>query len=160
MTIQPPDPADVRRMEFRSRYYGLRPWQVHSEILAVAGTAFVTRGLMYVLVEPDNRQQELLQVPLAMASMNTWGVVFMLAGALALISTRWPPVSKTWGYAALAGLSAGWAFFYFAALPLGAPWTALGGAILWALIGYVWWRVASLINPDDIAFTAPDTKVG
>lgn len=160
MTIQPPDPKVIARAEFRRRFYGLRPWQVHSEILAVAGIAFVVRGLMYVRVTPDAQQLELLQVPLAFAPMPAWGVLFILVGVLALVSTRWPPVSKTWGYAALAGLSAGWATCYLMALFLGAPWTALGGAILWALIAYIWWRVASLVNPDDIALPAPDTKVG
>lgn len=159
MTVTPPDPAEIRRQEFRSRYIGLRPWQVHSEILAVAGTAFVTRGLMYIFVEPDARQADLLRVPLAFAPMPAWGVLFVLVGVLGLVSTRWPPVSKTWGYAALAGLSAGWASCYLTGLLLGAPWTALGGAILWALIGYIWWRIASLSNPDDIA-TQPDPKVG
>ena len=80
-----------------------------------------------------------------------WGFVFMTVGVLAIISSRWPPVSETWGYQALTGLSAGWAAFYLMGVLFhdSSP-SNLSGFLSWGLIGFLWWAVSGLVNPKSL----------
>jgi hypothetical protein len=83
--------------------------------------------------------------------LEWWGTIWIVTGGLAVISTRWPPQSKTWGYTALSGLAAAWASGYlFGVVFLDVPTAALQGAIVWYLVAFMWWAISGLTNPGDV----------
>lgn len=127
----------------------LRPWRRHSLVLVVAGAVYVSIGIAYILGPTNPTRDQALRVPLHWLPLCAWGVVFLVAGALAFVSARWPPASETWGYSTLSGLSALWACFYLAGAVLGAT-GALPGALVWSLVAFMWWAIAGLHNPEDL----------
>lgn len=130
---------------------GVRPWQRHSLVLMVAGFVFVGIGISYIYTVPTPSRNEALQVALSWWSFQAWGWHFITAGVLAIISSRWPPISKTWGYMVMSSLSAAWAGFYFTGVVFeGAPVSNLSGTLSWGLIAFLWWAISGLINPNDI----------
>ena len=126
---------------------GLRPWRRHSLVLAVGGGVYFLVGLAYLVVPMSESRAQGLKLPLALADMEVWGVIWMLFGALAFASTRWPPASETWGYTAMSSLSSLWACFYVFGEPRGA--NALG-VLVWALFSFLWWAVSGLRNPEEL----------
>lgn len=132
-------------------WLGLRKWKRHSTILLVAGLIYVGIGLSMVYLEPSASRSFALMAALKWAPMSVWGQVFIFAGILSMISARWPPVSKIWGYMVLTGLSAGWAAFYAVGIFMGANLTSnLAGAATWGLIAFLWWAITGLYNRDDV----------
>ena len=114
----------------------------------VAGGAYAFVGLSFFTTNDSKNRLRTLALAIRWMPLEAWGAVFIFAGVLAIISSRWPPISETWGYTVLTGLSTGWSgvylmgyFFYKA------PITALSGAIVWGLMGFMWWAVSGLINP-------------
>jgi hypothetical protein len=133
----------------RPDWLSLRDWKRHSLVLAVAGTVYICTGVTYMTTEPTNSRLSALRVAIDWMPLSAWGIVFMLVGALAILSSRWPPASETWGYTALTSLSIGWAGFYLCAIPLGAPaGQNFTGALAWGLLGFLWWAISGLVNPD------------
>jgi hypothetical protein len=132
-------------------FFGVRPWTRHGLVLAVAGHVYILVGLAYVLTSgtPNATRESALRLALATASLQVWGAVFMAAGALALLSSRWPPASETWGYTTLTGLSSLWAGFYFAGICLGASPQGASGVLVWGLMAFMWWAISGLVNPAD-----------
>lgn len=121
----------------------LRPWQRHSLVLAFAGTIYIAYGL--VLITANNTGRDVI-MPRAV-----WAGMWIGVGALALISTRWPPQSKTWGYTGLSALAAAWASIYvLGVLLLDEPSAGLNGGLAWFLVAFLWWAISGLVNPDDI----------
>lgn len=136
---------------------GIRPWKRHSLVLMVAGLDYAAIGMSYILAEPTDTRQIALHYALQWFSFATWGWIFMLCGALAVISSRWPPVSETWGYTVLTGLSSGWALFYLTGVVLGdSPPTNLSGVMSWGLIAFMWWAISGLKNPEHVIVTVVD----
>lgn len=132
-------------------WLGLRKWQRHSTILLVAGLIYVGIGLGMVYLEPSPSRFHALVAALKWAPMSFWGQVFIFAGFLSMISARWPPASKVWGYMVLTGLSAGWSAFYAVGIFMGANLTSnLAGAATWGLIAFLWWAITGLRNKDDV----------
>lgn len=137
----------------------LRPWQKHSEVLAMAGIVYFLVGLSYVLIPitPDRRRA--LSILADHVPMQAWGGLWIVVGLLALTSTRWPPASKTWGYTTLTTVAALWSSAYLVGvLFLNAPVSGLLGALVWGLVAYLWYAVAGLANPDDLYIAAPTGK--
>ncbi len=133
----------------------LRPWKRHSLVLMVAGLIFCLIGISYIITETTPSRQQALYVALKWFPMEVWGGVFIFAGLLAILSSRWPPVSKTWGYMVLTGLSAGWAAFYFMGVIIDrSPPANLSGTLSWGLIGFMWWAISGLLNPNDVRLQA------
>lgn len=127
---------------------GIRDFQRHSLVLVVAGFVFLAIGVSFIISDPTPSRIVALHYALQWWSFETWGSIFVLAGALAIVSARWPPVSETWGYTVLTGLSAGWAAFYLAGvLFYHAPLQNLSGFMSWGLIAFMWWAISGLINP-------------
>lgn len=128
----------------------LRPWQQHSNVLTVAGFVYITYGLIAVGTDWDpSRAGTLILVTHTPALL--WMFAWLGVGMLALISTRWPASSKTWGYTALAGLATWWSVVYATSTLLGAdPARNVGGTLVWALVAYLWYAISGLVNPDDI----------
>lgn len=129
-------------------WLGIRPWQRHSLVLMVAGLVYVLIGLSYILTEPTPSRALALKYALVLASVDVWGWVFILSGILSIISARWPPISETWGYTVLTGLSAAWAAFYLVGIVFGhSPTANISGVFSWGLIAFLWWAISGLINP-------------
>lgn len=126
----------------------LRPWQRHSQVLAVAGAVYITYGFVALLVSPGPNSTNASRGLADYFPEPFWGVVWVGVGLLALVSTRWPASSKTWGYAALAALAGWWSMCYLTA-PLVGGDLVPGGVVVWALVAYLWWAVSGLVNPDD-----------
>lgn len=140
--------SPTRKARFRRKYLGVRPWMRHSLVLMVAGLVYILIGTSYILTEPTLARQIALQVALDKAPIGFWGGVFIAAGVLSIISSRWPPVAETWGYMVLTGLSAGWSATYLLGVVLmDSPATNLSGFLSWGLLGFMWWAVSGLVNP-------------
>lgn len=130
------------------RFIGVRPWQRHSLILMIAGSIYIGIGLSYMRTDISPIKAQALHVALSWMDIKHWGVVFVIAGALAIISARWPPISETWGYTVLTGLSAAWASFYGTAVVFDFSMESnFSSALVWFLIAFLWWAISGLVNP-------------
>jgi len=138
-----------------SRWWGLRPWKRHSTILMVVGFMYVLIGIGYMTAPPSRGREIALSVILEVAPIQFWGSLFITTGAMAMISSRWPPLTATWGYMVLTGMSSGWAATYLmSSLFFHAPWaTNITQAILWGILAFLWWAISGLLNPDKTAVT-------
>lgn len=126
----------------------IRPWERHSLVLMVAGFVYVVIGWSFFATELAQSNEKALRFALSWWSMDVWGGVFAISGLLAMVSSRWPPISATWGYTVLTGLSAGWGAFYGVGVTLGsAPMSNLRGALTWSLVAFMWWAISGLSNP-------------
>lgn len=128
---------------------GIRPWKRHSLVLMVAGLVYIAIGYSLFVTEPTETRVQALHFALLWWDFQVWGIVFAVCGGLAILSSRWPPVSETWGYTALTGLSAGWAGFYLMGILLyTSPWQNISGVLSWGLVAFMWWAISGLVNPD------------
>lgn len=130
-------------------WIGVRPFLRHSLVLLVAGAVYVAIGYSYLQTEPNAARLDALYYALKVTSYNNWGFVFMVVGILAVISSRWPPVSEKWGYFVLTGQSVAWALFYLTGILFhdSAP-ANIVGVLSWGLIGFLWWAISGLVNPN------------
>lgn len=138
-------------MHIPDTWKGIRPWTRHSQVLMVAGFVFIAIGFSYILAEPNPSRTVALQIALEWMPLDGWGWVFVTGGMLSIISSRYPPVSKTWGYMVLTGIAAGWSAFYvLPIIPLfgDSPATNISGGLLWGLFGYLWWAISGLLDPE------------
>lgn len=132
-------------------WWGLRPWQRHSLVLAVAGVVYIAVGLTYLATPLTENRASSLELALVFFPLTVWGVVWIGVGLLALASTRWPPASSTWGYTALAAMAGGWGATYLLTIVfLGGPSSGFSGALVWFLVAFMWWAISGLMNPDDV----------
>lgn len=129
---------------------GVRPFLRHSLVLVVAGIAYMILGMSYVLARPTPSRTSALYYAFNLFPIHVWGWLFVLAGALSIISSRWPPFSTTWGYMVLTGLSATWAGFYAMGVIFRvSPLTNISAVCLWGLIAFMWWAISGLVNPPE-----------
>ena len=136
-------------------WMGLRPWKRHGLVLMVAGLIYCMIGLTFAFTTPSPARIEALWLAFQWMPQHFWGVVWMIAGALAILSSRWPPISKTWGYMVLTGLSAGWAAFFALSVICGpSPVANLSNTLSWGLIAFLWWAISGLLNPNDVRLQA------
>lgn len=140
------------------KFWGLRPWKRHSTILMVAGILYMLIGLQYIYGGPVAARDNSLTVILQFAPITVWGWLWVIAGLCALISSRWPPVSETWGYMLLTGLSAAWGATYLMGFLLYHPRTSLSGAIVFGLLAFMWWGISGLVNPDGTSVVSRGTE--
>jgi len=140
-------------MKERRTFWGLRrQWKRHDVILCVGGLLYILVGVYYIVTSGSQSRWISLEILLRVAPMSVWGVVFIFAGLLSVISSRWPPFAETWGYVVLTSISAGWAAAYLMGILFAdAPYTNLISTIVWGLFGFVWWAVSGLLNPDKTA---------
>jgi len=133
----------------RDNLLGFRPFKRHSLVLTVAGIAYILTGITYIWAEPTSNRKIALQIAFAWFPIEFWGMVFVVVGALAIISSRWPKLSDSWGYALLTGLSGGWAATYAAGVIFeDSPISNLTGALNWGLLAFIWWAISGFVNPD------------
>lgn len=141
------------------RWWGVRPFRRHSLVLLVAGAVYVLIGIAFVVTEPSPGRALALYMPLNWTGQAVWGAVWICAGSMAIISSRWPPISETWGYIVLTGLSAGWAAAYFVNIIFGdSPWGNISSVFSWGLVAFLWWAISGLLNPADKSGIPLDTE--
>jgi len=136
--------------------WGLRPWKRHSTILLVVGMLYALIGLQYILSPtPLTASRELsMIVLLKIAPLKIWAIVFIIAGIMTSISSRWPPFEEKWGYMVLTGLSAMWAAGYLVGVVFFRSSAGnLSQVILWGCLSFMWWAISGLLNPDRTAVT-------
>jgi len=143
----------------RNSLWGLRKeWKRHDVILCVGGLLYILIGIYYVASRGVRRSNS-LEILLQVAPMTFWGGVFIFAGVLSIISSRWPPFAETWGYVVLTSISAGWAAAYLMGMLFAdAPSTNVISTIVWGLFGFVWWAVSGLLNPDKSAVAEGESQ--
>lgn len=135
--------------EIKSRWRGVRPFERHSLVLAVAGFVYLAIGYTYFTVGPSPARAEALRYALNFIDYEQWGMVWAFCGVLAIISARWPPISETWGYIVLTGQSTAWALFYLVGIIFaGAPIANLSSVLAWGMVAFLWWAISGLINPN------------
>ena len=148
-----------RRLLARARRTGLlalRPWNRHSLSLATLGSIYIAIGLVWVLTPAPNSRQGQLAVLLVWSGgdISPWGMLWVLAGGLTLISTRWPPPYPRWGYVAC-GYLAGFGAAVSLAGPVLDPWLhttatwgiGLAGLLVWGGFAFLLWVIAGLTAP-------------
>jgi hypothetical protein len=129
--------------------WGFRPFNRHGLILTIAGIAYILTGWTYILSPLTESRKEALAVALSYYPIGVWGMLFVFVGFMAVISSRWPRVSKSWGYAAMTGLSAGWSATYAAGVMFeDAPRGNLTAVLQWGLLAFLWWAIPGLVSPD------------
>lgn len=135
----------------------LRPWQRHSLVVGVGGIVYILVGAAYLSDEPPAARVASLHLAADVLPLRAWGIVWIVVGLGAVISARWPPASKKWGYSLLAALSVCWSAMYgIGWLISDAATTSLSGACVWGLVGFLWWGIAGLDNPDDVLAMVAD----
>lgn len=126
---------------------GIRPWKRHSLVLLVAGMVYILIGGGYAFSEPTPPRNVALHYALHYMGYQAWGAVFIFAGLLAVVSSRWPPISETWGYSVLTGLSTGWSLFFAAGFFFWkAPASVLNQSLIFGLLAFLWWAISGLKN--------------
>lgn len=139
---------------------GFRPFRRHSLVLLVAGLAYVFIGVTYIVTPLSHARAQALIVALHWAPINIWGSLWILVGALSIISSKWPPVVESWGYMVLTGFSAGWGATYLTGVIIGeSPAGNISSAITWAMMAFMWWAISGLINPDRVAVMVVEKEV-
>lgn len=127
----------------------LRPWSRHGRILTIGGVIYIMIGSSYMVQRPSSNRDIALQAVIKIAPLQVWGSIFVLAGLLSIISSRWPPKVEMWGYVVLTGISLMWGTAYLTGVTLAnSPAANIGGALLWSLLGLLWWSIAGLRNPE------------
>lgn len=131
------------------RWWGLRPWKRHSTALMVVGTLYIFVGYQYMVAPPSMARERALLVVLQFAPLQFWGCLFVFAGVLAIISTKWPPMAETWGYVVVTSISVGWAATYLTGIWFfQSPITNYSQVFLWGTLGFMWMVFAGFPNPE------------
>jgi len=147
-------------MDYIKKWLILRPWRRHSLVLTISGFVYIIYGVNVSTWSLYGPRAQGVQVALDFINnMEFWGFMWIAIGTIAVISSRWPNMSEKWGYSALIGWAAGWSATYFAGLFVSGNSVAeAGGGLVWALVAYLWWSVAGLVNPDNIIVVAVETE--
>lgn len=133
----------------RENLWSTRPFKRHGLVLTVAGISYILTGITYILAEPTENRKIALRIALEWFPIEFWGSVFIVVGASAIISSRWPKFSDSWGYALLTGLSLGWSATYLMGVIIeDSPISNLTGALNWGLLAFLWWAISGFVNPD------------
>jgi hypothetical protein len=136
---------------FKSLWGIRRTWTRHDLIQAIGGVMYIMLGLAYIM-EPSNRGRQIaLYALLRIAPIEFWGGVFVSAGLLALISSKWPPLVEAWGYVVLTGLSLAWGTAYLTGILFtDSPRANISGFLIFSTLGVLWWAISGLRNPEPV----------
>jgi len=126
-----------------------RKWTRHDTILCIGGVMYIMLGLTYVIEPSSPNRQVALQALLRIAPIEFWGGVFIFAGILAIISSRWPQVVETWGYVVLTGISMAWGTAFLTGIVFtDSPRANIAGFLIFSTFGFLWNRISGLRNPE------------
>lgn len=136
-------------------WLSLRPWQRHSLVLTMGGLIYIGIGFSFFNIDSlTYEQSRSIAIALRMWSLNVWGFYFVMAGITAIVSSRWPQFSETWGYISLTGLSAAWSSIYILGYFLAdGPNSNISAGLIWGMMAFMWWAVSGLQNPPHIRRT-------
>jgi len=110
---------------------------------------YIMLGLTYVIEPSSPNRQVALQALLRIAPIEFWGGVFIFAGILAIISSRWPQVVETWGYVVLTGISMAWGTAFLTGIVFtDSPRANIAGFLIFSTFGFLWNRISGLRNPE------------
>jgi hypothetical protein len=141
--------SPTKKARFNRRFLKLRPFKRHGVILMVAGFIYMAIGVSYIAAPTTEEVRHNLAIALIWFPLHFWGGVWFGVGLLSLISSRWPPVFESWGYAVLTGLAGGWSATYLMGIIFkGTSLTNLRSVAVWGLLAFLWWAVSGLLNPD------------
>lgn len=128
----------------------LRPFQRHSLVLTLGALVYICFGVVFAETSPTGSRAANL-VLLEPFPRELVGSVWIAVGFAVLISGRWPPAHKTWGYTVLSGHAGAWASVYLAGIVVAdAPTSGWSAVFVWFLVAVLWWAIAGLVNPDDL----------
>lgn len=131
--------------------YKFRPFTRHSLVLLVGGFMLFVYGFVVHTWTPDGPRAASIAVALKLAPLDFWAVLWSCVGFFAMASSVWPAASEKWGYALLTAASSGWSAVYLTGLFIsGNNVGEASGAIIWAVIAFLWWAVAGLMNPEKV----------
>lgn len=137
--------------------WGVRRWTRHSLVLVVAGALYIGIGFAFFTAPPLAEKDPSLKVALQFLSLDDWGYVFVVVGALSIFSSVWPIGKEKWGYSVLTALSSAWSASYILAVMFyGAPKISLLGGLTWGLLAFIWWAISGLISPEFIKVVIDD----
>lgn len=120
-----------------------KPWDRHGLILMVAGIINVLIGAAFV----SSPTARLGDISINIFPGNTVYYGFIIAGAIAVMSARWPSKPRTLGYTALTGWtsSTGCVYIWGGFEEQNASFLATG--LIWILMAFLWWAISGLISP-------------
>lgn len=124
----------------------------------VGGLIYIMYGLSLLVIPltADKAAAFHMQLLWTHGYIQPWGIAWCLVGFAALASTRWPPTSEKWGYAALSGWSSLWGCFY-ACILFSHSAVATAGILVWGLLTLLWMGVAGFPNPEDVVIVHGDS---
>jgi hypothetical protein len=103
-------------------------------VLILFGIIYGLIGLSYTAGALSPTAAQNLHLALQLLPIHTWGVLWLVAGGLALVASHWPPGRDWWGYAVLSGLSTTWCVVsLLGRLLYGAPY-GLSGALVYGCL--------------------------
>lgn len=127
----------------KEKWNHIKPWDRHGLILMVVGIVYVLIGLSFV-TSPTAR---LGQSTANIFPGNSWYLGFIITGAVAIMSSRWPNRPRTLGYAVLTGWSAASACLYIIAGMVDNLSSLVTQGIVWGMVAFLWWAISGLISP-------------
>jgi hypothetical protein len=125
----------------------LRPWGARGLVLVILGIIWSLLGTHYVLVPWTPNAREALFVPAALAPQWVWGMGWLVAGLLAIVSSRWPPTQDSWGYVALGTTAMLWACFYLFGALRSDLVSGATGSLVWLAVCGLLYAVSRLAEP-------------
>lgn len=136
--------------KIKGHLLSFKPWSKHGGILVVVGIAYIVIGVrLYHSVSSESLKMALYYA-INLMPIDGWGIGFIIVGTIAVVSSRWPNVSASWGYALLTGWSAAWSSFFFAgAMKTDTPIIYFSTASIWALLAYLCWAISGLVDLKD-----------
>ena len=105
--------------------------------LVLIGLVFFFQGLGnflarndFITIPRDGVTYRTFRLATEIAPFGWWGIAFMIAGIIAIISSQWPPGKDVWGWAALTFMSTVWSGVYISGwIFYGANRAWVGGAL-------------------------------
>lgn len=132
-------------------------WTRHSLVLSIAGTIYVIIGVAFFYVPAEVSKAPSLKVALTYLSLDEWGWVFIVCGALAILAAFSTLGHKAWGYMVLTALSSAWATMYAMAIIFKhAPILTVVSVMTWFMLAFVWWGVSGLLSPEHARYLAEE----
>lgn len=131
----------------RPHWWQLRRFTPKSLVLVMLGGIFMLLGLNALSHPWTPQQAEALVMLTTLAPRWVWAVLSIVAGLASVLSSMWPTWNDSWGFVALAGMSAWWACAYAAGVLISGSAAAISNALIWAGFCAMLWAISRLDDP-------------